>query len=99
MLDQNPQGTAMTAKKEGTRLTELDVLRGMAAVWVLSFHYPNYYDRLFHPNKSVPLFQSGAHAVNLFFIISGFVIYMTLAKTKKPMDFVVSRFSRLYPAY
>jgi peptidoglycan/LPS O-acetylase OafA/YrhL len=89
----------MIATKQGNRLTELDVLRGLAAVGVLLFHYTVFYDRLFHHDKSVPLFQSGAHAVNLFFIISGFVIYMTLAKTKKPMDFVVSRFSRLYPAY
>ncbi|HWD90898.1 MAG TPA: acyltransferase [Verrucomicrobiae bacterium] len=89
----------MTANKQSNRLTELDVLRGLAAVWVLSFHYTAYFDRLFHHDKSVPLFVSGAHAVNLFFIISGFVIYMTLAKTKRPLDFVVSRFSRLYPAY
>jgi peptidoglycan/LPS O-acetylase OafA/YrhL len=37
--------------------------------------------------------------VNFFFIISGFVIFMTLEKTARPMDFVVSRFSRLFPAY
>jgi peptidoglycan/LPS O-acetylase OafA/YrhL len=37
--------------------------------------------------------------VNLFFMISGFVIFMTLTNTRHPMDFVVSRFSRLYPAF
>jgi len=41
----------------------------------------------------------GHYGVNLFFIISGFVIFMTLEKTVRPMDFVVSRFSRLFPAY
>jgi peptidoglycan/LPS O-acetylase OafA/YrhL len=37
--------------------------------------------------------------VNLFFIVSGYVIFMTLHRTREPMDFVVSRFSRLFPAY
>jgi peptidoglycan/LPS O-acetylase OafA/YrhL len=37
--------------------------------------------------------------VNLFFIISGFVIFMTLNATKRPMDFLVGRFSRLFPTY
>jgi peptidoglycan/LPS O-acetylase OafA/YrhL len=44
-------------------------------------------------------FASGHYGVNLFFIISGFVIFMTLNRTTKGMDFIVSRFSRLYPAY
>ena len=37
--------------------------------------------------------------MNFFFMVSGFVIYMTLERTKTPMDFIVSRVSRLYPAY
>ena len=41
----------------------------------------------------------GHYGVNLFFIISGFVIFMTLDRTRHGMDFVVSRFSRLFPAY
>ena len=41
----------------------------------------------------------GVLAVNLFFIISGFVIFMTLSKTKTATDFIVSRFSRLYPVF
>jgi len=32
-------------------------------------------------------------------MVSGFVIFWTLNKTEKPLDFLVSRFSRLYPAY
>jgi peptidoglycan/LPS O-acetylase OafA/YrhL len=32
-------------------------------------------------------------------MISGFVIFMTLDRTQRPLDFVVSRFSRLFPAY
>jgi peptidoglycan/LPS O-acetylase OafA/YrhL len=43
--------------------------------------------------------RHGHYGVNLFFIVSGYVIFMTLHRTREPMDFVVSRFSRLYPAY
>jgi len=37
--------------------------------------------------------------VDAFFIISGFVIFMTIQKVKNWKEFVWSRFSRLYPAY
>ncbi|MEO6102106.1 MAG: acyltransferase family protein [Pseudoxanthomonas sp.] len=44
-------------------------------------------------------FPAGNYGVNLFFHISGFVIFMTLERSRNAMDFMVSRCSRLYPAY
>src|SRR5258706_3339002 len=41
----------------------------------------------------------GFYAVQLFFIISGFVISLTLEKSNSWRDFAFSRLSRLYPAY
>ena len=86
--------------RAGTRLAELDALRGIAALLVVSFHYTYRYNEIYrHVNPlpfSVPL---GKYGVELFFGISGFVIFMTLERTRRPLDFVVSRFSRLYPAY
>ena len=80
-----------------TRINELDALRGIAAFMVLLFHYTSRYGSLYSQEQlfSVPW---GQYGVQLFFITSGFVIYLTLEKTRKPMDFIVSRFSRLYPA-
>lgn len=82
------------------RLTQLDALRGLAAMAVVLFHYTTRFEQLFGyatpPSFSVPW---GQYGVNLFFIISGLVIFMTLDRVERPMDFVVSRFSRLYPAY
>lgn len=82
------------------RLLELDALRGLAALSVVLFHYTTRYQELYG-HSTIPLasFDLGHYGVNLFFMISGFVIFMTLNKTRKPSDFVVSRFSRLYPAY
>jgi len=82
------------------RIKELDALRGLAALAVVLFHYTTRYDQLFgHANAlslSIPYGDLGVH---LFFMISGFVIFLTLDRVERPFDFVVSRFSRLYPAY
>jgi peptidoglycan/LPS O-acetylase OafA/YrhL len=86
--------------KPSFRLVELDSLRGLAAVMVMLFHYTTRYDQLFgHTGPLAMQAPLGKHGVNLFFIISGFVIFMTLERTARPMDFVVSRFSRLFPAF
>ncbi|MGQ7945112.1 acyltransferase family protein [Flavobacterium sp. WC2509] len=86
--------------KSSSRFFELDALRGLAAMAVVLFHYTYGIDNgknTFSANKFY--FSYGYLGVDLFFLISGFVIFMTLDRTKRPFDFVVSRFSRLYPAY
>lgn len=84
----------------GPRLAQLDALRGIAALAVVLFHYTTRYGQLYgHVEAPAISFPHGYLGVNLFFMISGFVIFMTLERTARPMDFVVSRFSRLYPAY
>ena len=82
------------------RLSELDALRGLGALMVVGYHYTTDY-RWPYGHTTPVLFDVpwGFHGVQLFFAISGFVIFMTLARTRRPLDFIVSRFSRLYPAY
>lgn len=82
------------------RLVELDALRGIAAALVMLFHFTTRYEQLYG-HETPPLFSLpwGYYGVNLFFMISGFVIFMTLHRIQRPMDFLVSRFSRLFPAY
>jgi len=82
------------------RLLELDALRGIAALTVVLYHYFYRYDQLYgHSGISVNWAEFGQFGVQLFFMISGFVIYWTLERIARPMDFVVSRVSRLFPAY
>lgn len=82
------------------RLAEIDSLRGIAALSVALFHYTSRYVVEFHPLGAPSfVFAYGNYGVSLFFIISGFVIFMTLERTRSGIDFVVSRFSRLFPAY
>jgi peptidoglycan/LPS O-acetylase OafA/YrhL len=93
-------GSAPRSGNDSKRLVEIDALRGIAALSVVLFHYTTRYADV-HGHASAPLFTApqGYLGVNLFFIISGFVIFMTLERTRHALDFVVSRFARLYPAY
>ncbi|AXE19268.1 hypothetical protein DR864_16680 [Runella rosea] len=81
----------MSNKKQ--RLATLDTFRGIAALAVVLFHLT------LHQAEAPVHFSWGVTGVDLFFIISGFVIYMTLNKTTRAVDFVFARFSRLYPVY
>jgi peptidoglycan/LPS O-acetylase OafA/YrhL len=82
------------------RLAEIDALRGVAAMMVMLFHYTTRFRQLYPGDTEASVSLPWGHlGVNLFFIISGFVIFMTLDRTRRPLDFVVSRFSRLYPVY
>lgn len=82
------------------RVVELDALRGLAALAVVAFHYTTHYQTMIGHTRPLGFgFQAGNYGVQLFFLISGFVIFMTLQRARTAMDFVVSRFSRLFPAY
>ncbi len=91
---------SLKSTDRAVRLIEVDALRGLAAISVVLFHFTSKFQDLY-PGGGMPAysFLHGHYGVNLFFVISGFVIFMTLDKTLHPMDFVVSRFSRLFPAY
>lgn len=78
------------------RLLELDALRGLAALAVVLCHYTSLCQEL----AVIPFsFHYGSYGPHLFFMISGFVIFMTLGRSKSATDFVFSRFSRLFPVY
>lgn len=82
------------------RLLELDALRGIAALMVVFYHYFYHYNAMYgHENIPVDWSYIGRLGVGLFFIVSGFVIFWTLNRTERPLDFIVFRFARLYPAY
>jgi peptidoglycan/LPS O-acetylase OafA/YrhL len=83
----------MNSPSTSKRYLELDALRGIAAVLVVFFHFT-----MGRPEASLG-FKFGATGVDLFFIISGFVIFMSLSKIRSVSDFWISRVSRLYPTY
>lgn len=82
------------------RLETLDALRGIAALIVVLYHFTTRYYEIYDVKKTFDFALSfGHYGVDIFFIISGFVIYLTLSNTKSSTDFIVNRFSRLFPTY
>ncbi|WP_326677200.1 acyltransferase family protein [Streptomyces sp. NBC_01237] len=95
------------AKSPAPRLYALDALRVVAALAVLAFHFAGI-DKATAVNWGVnprelfpwlfPFAKYGSYGVQLFFIISGFVICLS-AWGRTPGQFVRARFLRLFPAY
>jgi peptidoglycan/LPS O-acetylase OafA/YrhL len=82
------------------RIAGLDVLRGGAAAAVMIHHHAQYYDVLYPGRTPLPIDLGAGHfGVELFFIISGFVILMTIERKRTVLDFVLSRVTRLMPAF
>ena len=86
--------------KENGRLFALDSLRAIAALAVLFYHYTSGYEHVVGPHiQPVLHVQFGYLGVDLFFVISGFVIAWTLQRSGSLTDFAIGRIARLYPAY
>jgi peptidoglycan/LPS O-acetylase OafA/YrhL len=90
--------------KTRPRLAALDGLRLLAAVAVMGYHYAGVGTHFWGavPSVQFPTLnvvgRYGYLGVNLFFVISGFVILMT-AYDRKIESFTASRVARLFPAY
>lgn len=84
---------------ERRRLWVLDGLRGLAALAVVAYHYLNRGPNLYHElGPSHAWIMWGQYGVQLFFIISGFVIFDS-ARESTTWRFSANRVIRLYPAY
>jgi peptidoglycan/LPS O-acetylase OafA/YrhL len=88
------------------RLLVLDAFRAMAILAVMLHHYlsryapPDHTPSLYGYQHSYPQWLDfGTMGVQFFFIISGFVIFMTLQHCRHLFEFWTRRIVRLYPAY
>ncbi|MGI4800439.1 MAG: acyltransferase family protein [Janthinobacterium lividum] len=78
-------------------------LRGVAATWVALYHI--HWQEVF-TGQAWPILRHGYLAVDVFFVLSGFVMMMTYSRpghsnwtTGKFLDFLVRRIGRVWPAY
>ena len=91
---------------ETQEIQSLTPLRGIAAVWVISFHYAVVYFA-FHPEKFSWVLNKGYLAVDLFFMLSGFVLshvywrtfFSGAADHASYWSFIGARIARLYPLH
>lgn len=87
-------------EQRGRRVGALDGLRGVAALTVVGYHYFLHGPELYPEQLGQPVREAivGREGVRLFFMISGFVIAMSLRRSTV-RSFATSRFIRLYPTY
>ncbi|CDM95068.1 MAG: acyltransferase [Limnospira sp. PMC 1291.21] len=82
---------------QSKRFLELDGIRGLAALAIVLFHYAGSYQ--WSPHNLYYYFSYLEEFVQLFFIISGFVILISFQRINNSIDFIMGRVFRLYPAY
>jgi len=88
---------------ENGRLVALDGLRGIAVLLVVLYHYfggwTSVDTTLLYPYGARfaewPLVRDGQVGVDLFFLISGFVIFESLRRARGPVEFASKRADRL----
>lgn len=80
------------------KIVELESLRGLAALLVVVYHIPKW-----NPILDVNLIDNAYLMVELFFVISGFVIFTAYAgrlnSRRDLFEFHFLRFGRLYPVH
>lgn len=98
--------------KENSRILQLDGLRGLAVIFVVSFHYINNQISISLPSLGnlnlmgkilMKTTYFGWIGVDLFFVLSGFLIGSILLRNQQsPMlfkAFYIRRFARILPIY
>lgn len=84
--------------KNNSKITELESIRGLAAIIVVLFHIPKW-------NKVLEFefINNGYLMVDLFFVLSGFVIFSAYSNNinsnRDLIKFQMLRFGRLYPVH
>jgi peptidoglycan/LPS O-acetylase OafA/YrhL len=87
------------------QLASLTPLRGIAALWVVIFHFCWYFPAV-HPERYTAAVYKGYLAVDLFFVLSGFVIthvykdgFAGRVTGRRYRDFLKARVARIYPLH
>ena len=77
----------------------LDYLRGLSAILILLYHYTIRYEQIFGHIGSYPVyFTYGCEAVKVFFLLAGYFGIKGIEK-RKPIEYAVKRFTRIYPVF
>ena len=93
---------ARVADRKSTRLIYVQILRFIAAVAVVIFHVVGTSGHYIssQPSKIFSIFCYGDKGVDLFFVISGFIIYYSTHRSvQSPMAFLLRRAERIIPIY
>lgn len=81
------------------RLLTVQALRGLAANAVLLSHLAAFERAYAGPDSYVQFMRYGSAGVDMFFVISGFIMVATTIATTNPAGFLWNRATRIYPIY
>ena len=102
VLPISPQTILSGPREKPREIKSLTGLRGVAACYVMLYHYS--VDSL--SGTALRVMQHGYLAVDLFFVLSGFVMALTYGRAFRQMptargyfDFLQKRLARVYPLY
>lgn len=99
MISAGPRQSINTATPSG-RMDNIDLMRAVAILSVLVYHYTTRFDPAFYRTVAMPFrFETGKFGVDLFFTVSGFCIFMTLERSATLAVFWAKRIARIQPAY
>ncbi|SNY32690.1 acyltransferase family protein [Paractinoplanes atraurantiacus] len=93
-----PASAPVSAPK-GQRMAWLDALRGFAAATVALFHLSPFVLGRERHLQIYSYFDFGKYGVLLFFLVSGYVIPMSLERHGSLRKFWIGRLFRIYPTY
>lgn len=86
--------------KPSKRIVELDVLRALAAINLVLFHFTHVYSVKYGYSSDLGVeFVYGKYGVSMFFMLSGFVNALTILRKQQPKEFVAARVIRIIPSY
>jgi peptidoglycan/LPS O-acetylase OafA/YrhL len=90
-------------RTQAGKLEWLEVMRGVAAVWVLMHHGVFSVSHFIGPLGEVPLISNGYLGVDFFFVLSGFIItfssHRLLESGKGAREYLWARLVRIYVPY
>jgi len=86
-----------------THLAGVQGLRGVAAIAVVLYHAARHMDKVLGAPTLIHIFQAGHAGVDLFFVISGFIILFVhrtdIANPGRLTHYIGRRFNRVMPLY
>jgi peptidoglycan/LPS O-acetylase OafA/YrhL len=93
-------GPPPAGPKVKNRQDNIDLLRAIAILAVVAYHYTTRFPPAFYHAARMPFtFPLGHFGVDLFFTVSGFCIFMTLDSSRTLENFWARRIARIQPAY
>jgi len=87
------------ALKQQNRFAGLDALRGLAALGVLFWHYGAHFNATPLGVWLSPFYTAGLYLVDVFFVLSGFLLGTLYSEPSSWRAFLFKRMTRLFPLH